>query len=90
MFIYVVKITRKGEESIIGFSYFFAQAKGIANSNCPKGYHWIIERWPVGRRVSPYDKREAWDQDILIGERPIPGGTLFRPYNGPATNSRLY
>ena len=90
MYIYVVKITHKGEESIIGFSHFFNQAKTIADSNCPKGYHWIIERWPIGRKVSPYDRREAWDQDILVGERPIPAGTFYSPYEGYASNSRIY
>ena len=90
MYIYVVKITHKGEESIIGFSYLFNQAKTIAGSNCPKGYHWIIERWPVGHRVSPYDRKEARDMDILAGEKPILAGTLYGPYDGFVTNSRIY
>ena len=90
MYIYVIKSIHDGEESIIGFSHFFSQAKSLAESNCPKGRHWIIERWPVGRRVSPYDRKEARDMDILAGEKPIPAGTLYGPYDGFVTNSRIY
>ena len=89
MYIYVIKITHGDKESTIGFSNFFAQAKDLATSNCPEGYHWIIERWPVGHRVSPYDRKEAWSRDILVGERPIPAGTLFDPHTY-STNSRIY
>lgn len=81
MKIYVVKVidTQQEREIVIGYTLTYGKAEKLALSEGAD--NWVIEQWPIGRRVNPNDRREAWGRDLMYMQS-LPAGTLTGPHDG--------
>lgn len=81
MKIFVVKqlFPDEGEQMTIGYGLTYGRAKKLAREACSK--NWVIEEQPIGRRLDPRERREAWSTDRRFGDKLIPAGVLVGPYD---------
>ena len=80
-YVYIVKHLKRDDECVVMYANSFHQAKQAA-SNFER---WVIERYPLNTYPSPFNRREAWYCDLVIGKVFVPAGTLFTPPRGMVT-----
>ena len=82
--VYVVKVFYEDAEPIsTAFCTSFKKALEIARQG---RRNWVIEEWPMDKgRLLPWDRREAWYCDLMVGDKLVPAGTLIGPYDAQIT-----